>query len=746
MDFQKKSIIFAGFVFVSLFFLFSLTFLWAAQAKPKFTIEQILSYPFCYSLVSAKKADRIAWVEVQKGKRNLFTAAAPDFKPQRLTNYSQDDGIDLMSPAISDDGSIIVYVRGHNPNRQGWVANPASYPEGVEQAIWAVRSTGGKPFRIAAGSNPVLSPDGQMVLWVKDGQIYGVALGPIEKKGGNSPEEDAQLKPLFRTQGTNSNPVWSPDSKKIAFVSDREDHSFIGVFDLTTKKIIYLSPSVDRDTSPTWSPDGQKIAFIRRPGYSFSQIIAADQARATTARTPGFVMIPPTMATPPGERRPTDQPAQTASGPGFVEAKFADGRTLTFWVADLSLGTAQKVWHEPLDDPSFRAIRNIVWAGKSLVFQVERNNWRHYYSVPVFGDVDAQPVNLTPGEGETEFVAFSSDGEWLYYSTNVGDIDRRHLWKTPTAGGKPIQLTSGEGIETEPVPLGSNKLVATFYSDARRPRSVALVPVEGGTPKIITSLPSEFPLEAHVIPQPIILTAEDGLKFHNQLFLPPDLKPGEKRPALIFLHGGPVRQMLLGYHYLYFYHMAYAINQYFANQGYVVISVNFRSGIGYGRDFRMAPNRGAQGASEYQDIIAAARYLQSRPDVDPERIGLWGLSYGGYLTALGLARNSDIFRAGVDMAGVHLWGNNLDINSLSFKSSPIGSIDKWTSPVLLIHGDDDRNVAFSQTTGLVQLLRARNIPHELIVFPDEVHVFLIFENWLKAFRAADDFLARKLKK
>ncbi len=732
---------------VACFFLlvFSLTlagnFLAAGQAGKKFTIEQVLSYPFCYSLVAAKKADRIAWMEAQQGRRNLFTAAPPDFKPQRLTNFPLDDGVDLSSPVISADGSIIVFVRGHEPNREGWVANPAHYPDGMEQAIWAVRTTTGKPFRVAAGSSPVVSPDGKMVLWVKEGQIYGVALEPLEKKGGSQPEDDAQLKPLFRTWGSNSNPVFSPDSQKIAFVSDREDHSLIGVYDVLTRKITYLSPSVDRDTSPTWSPDGKKIAFIRRPGLAFSQIVAAAQARAAATRRPGFLMIPPSAA----PSQPA-QPTQIATSPGFQEAKFADGRTLTFWVADVSSGEAQKVWQEPLDDQSYRAIRNIIWAGDNLVFQVERNNWRHYYSVPVPGKVDFQPINLTPGEGEAEFVGISADGKWLFYSTNVGDIDRRHLWKTPTAGGTPIQLTSGEGIETEPAPLASGKLVATFYADSRRPRSVALVPAEGGQAKIITSLPPEFPLEAHVVPEQVILTAEDGLKFHNQLFLPPDLKSGEKRPALIFMHGGPVRQMLLGYHYMYFYHMAYAINQYFANQGYVVLSVNFRSGIGYGRDFRMAPNRGAQGASEYQDIVAAARYLQSRPDVDPERIGLWGLSYGGYLTAMGLSRNSDIFKAGVDIAGVHLWGNSLDVNSISFKSSPVGTIDQWKSPVLLVQGDDDRNVAFSQTTGLVQLLRARNIYYELIVFPDEVHDFLIFANWLKTFHAAEDFFDRFLKK
>jgi dipeptidyl aminopeptidase/acylaminoacyl peptidase len=273
------------------------------------------------------------------------------------------------------------------------------------------------------------------------------------------------------------------------------------------------------------------------------------------------------------------------------------------------------------------------------------------------------------------------------------------------------------------------------------------VPAQGGNAQIINpKLPTDFPLEAHIVPESVILKAEDGLEFHNQLFLPKDIQPGERRPAILFSHGGPGRQMLLGYHYMFFYHMAYAVNQYFANKGYVVISVNYRSGIGYGREFRMAPNRGAAGSSEYQDVVAAAKYLQSRPDVDPDRIGLWGLSYGGLLTAMGLSRNSDIFKAGVDIAGVHLWGNSLDTNSTSFKASAVSTIDKWTSPVLLVQGDDDRNVAFSQTTGLVQLLRARNVHYELIVFPDEVHDFLVFKKWLMVFNASDDFFNCFLRK
>ncbi len=119
--------------------------------------------------------------------------------------------------------------------------------------------------------------------------------------------------------------------------------------------------------------------------------------------------------------------------------------------------------------------------------------------------------------------------------------------------------------------------------------------------------------------------------------------------------------MLLGWHYMYYYSNAYALNQYLANSGYVVLSVNYRSGIGYGLDFREALHYGAAGGSEYNDVQGAGVYLRTRADVDPARIGAWGGSYGGYLTAMALARASDLFRAGVDFHGVHDWATELGI-------------------------------------------------------------------------------------
>jgi dipeptidyl aminopeptidase/acylaminoacyl peptidase len=339
-------------------------------------------------------------------------------------------------------------------------------------------------------------------------------------------------------------------------------------------------------------------------------------------------------------------------------------------------------------------------------------------------------------------IALSADGRTLYYCTNANDIDRRHIWSVPTSGGTPRQLSTGDGIETYPAPLASGNGVAVLYADARYPMSPAIVPAAGGKASVITKPPAEFPLSAHVVPQAVTLKAADNFEFYNQLFVPTDIRPGERRPAMVFVHGGPQRQMLLGYHYLSFYHLFYGVNQWLQSQGYVVMSVNFRSGVGYGRAFRNAPRTGAGGNSEYQDVLSAAQYLLTRPDVDPARIGIWGLSYGGLLTAQALARNSDIFVAGVDMAGVHSRGNALETSALSFRSSPISEIAKWKSPVLLVHGDDDRNVAFSQTTGLVQLLRAHNVYHELIVIPDDVHETLLESRWHVIWDAFETFLGK----
>jgi len=685
-------------------------------AQERFTIPEILAPAFPFDLVSAKAADRIAWIEYERGMRNVYTAVAPDFRPVRLTEYLEDDGTDLSELQISDDGSLLLFVRGHTPNREGWIANPASDPEGAERAAWAVRSGGGAPWRIAEAWDPVLAPDGKWIAYTKAGQVYRAPV-ELDALAGFDPDTAG---PLFIAFGENSDPVWSPDSKRIAFVSVRDDHSFIGVYDSERHTVSYMAPGVDRDMAPAWSPDGSHVAFIRRPGSPFGA---------------------------PRERRPwwrrSEEP-DTILPDGMKRAGFAGGHTLEIWVANAGTGVGRLLWHSWPKEERFTDIRALDWVGDHIVFRSEPGDWEgHRYAISVMSP-QRELLELTPGAGMVEQVAFSADGRFLYYAANIGDIERRHLWRVPIAGGEPEQLTDGQMIETYPAVLASGRQVALLRAGPKRPQSVAVVSASGGRPRFVTDLPEAFPLRAQVVPENVVITSPDSLECHAQLFLPPDLKRGEQRPALIFIHGGSRRQMLLGYHYMHFYHMAYAMSQYFANKGYVALSINFRSGIGYGTAFRDVEDYGRRGNSEYQDVYAAGKYLQSRPDVDPERVGLWGLSYGGILTAQGLARNSDIFKAGVDMAGVHLYGGLEEPDSTLYQSSAIAAIDSWTSPVLLIHGDDDRDVDFSQTVGLVQLLRAHEVPYELIVYPDDVHDSLLFSRWIRAFNATDDFFDRRL--
>jgi dipeptidyl-peptidase-4 len=772
----------------------------AVQSHEVPLYQRFLSPASPLEVVAAKTVDRIAWTSFEEGKRNAYTAAGPTYTPVRLTNFMTDNGIDLSGVKISDDGSTVIFVRGTVPNRDGWVANPTADPNGPERSIWAARTAGGAAWKVYADEGlpaavPDLAPDGSAIAFVKDGQVYRARVSPTRP----TTAVDRAEEPLITEWGVQSAPKWSPDGRKLAFVSTRTDHSFIMVYDVATKAVKYMSPSVDFDATPLWTSDGKSIVFTRRPGLPFGQQAQQGSGGIGLPNGPAFQSNPPTgrgtaptgrggrgrgnaetaQAQPQGAGRGQGteggQSGTVANIPGLSTATFKGGYNLSVWKADVATGDAVEIWHNQPNDRIFTNFTNARLGGNYLIvpFNVggggrggrgvqptpepavqdtPTDEWERYYSIDL-STPNAKPILLTTTDGIIEdqtSVAISADGKTLFYCTNAKDIERRHIWAVPVAGGTPLQVTSGDGIETSPAPLASGKALATLSADWQMPQSLGIWPLASttsasATQKIIYPAARKgFPIDAHVKPELVMTKAPDGLEIHNQLFLPKDLKPGERRPAIVFVHGGPVRQMLLGYHYMQFYHWAYGINQWLANQGYVVLSVNYRSGVGYGRSFRNAANTGGRGNAEYQDVLAGGKYLQTRSDVDPDRIGIWGLSYGGVLTAQALARNSDLFKAGVDLAGVHLWGSSLDPESVSFKSSAIGAIEGWKSPVLLVHGDDDRNVAFQQTTGLVQLLRQRDVYYELIVFPDDTHESMLHSRWMYTLGRMETFFKKFL--
>jgi dipeptidyl aminopeptidase/acylaminoacyl peptidase len=675
--------------------------MWAVAQK-QFTLEEILRAPFPENLTAAKKVNRVAWVFNQEGKRNVWVADGPAFQARGLTSYLEDDGQEISELSLSDDGSTLVYVRGGGKNPAGQYPNPTSNPAGAEQAVWSVAWTG-EPKKVDAGHSPKISAKG-IIAYLRDAQIW---IAPLD--GSEKPKQ-------LVVRGQNHSEEWSPDGSRLAFVSGRGDHGFIGVYDVAAKTVSFLAPSVDSDSDPVWSLDGKRIAFVRRP--------------AEPRDTPQGYFIEP------------DKPHPWA-----------------IWIADVAIGNGREIWHSTaspqgsfpyMADDTGGGVLN--WAADNrLVIASEEDGWQHLYSLSLDGGT---PQLLTPGNCEVEQWSFSPDRQIVLFNSNCGDTDRRHLWTADVVGAHPAQWTRGEGIEWSPVLLSDAKTFVYLGSDAKhaaRPFRSLLAPDRMA--QALAEAPSDFPADQLVAPQQVIFRAADALEIHSQLFLPRGIKAGEKRPALVFMHGGSMRQMLLGWHYMYYYSNAYAMNQYLASRGYVVLSVNYRSGIGYGRAFREAPGRAGRGATEYQDVLAAGKYLQSRSDIDPTRVGLWGGSYGGYLTALGLGRNSDIFAAGVDFHGVHDWptdnwdGKNIppELIKLAHESSPVTAVDTWKSPVLFIHGDDDRNVYFTQTVDLVARLRARGVTIEQLIFPDDVHDFLLHRNWLAGYHAASDFFDRHLK-
>ncbi|HQQ82985.1 MAG TPA: prolyl oligopeptidase family serine peptidase [Cyclobacteriaceae bacterium] len=685
-----------------------------ALAQP-LTLDAIKNYPFPTELTAAQQGSRIAWALDELGRRNIYVAEGPDFKPRKLTNYAEDDGQEISSLAISSNGQWVVFVRGgdHGSNWDPELAvNPAFSTTPSKVKVMVIPFAGGEVKSVSEGDAPAISPKNDVVAFVKGGQVW---TAPLD--GSTEPRN------LFTARGSQHSLTWSPDGSRLAFVSARGDHSFIGIYSTAEQPIAWMAPSFTHDDSPVWSPDGKQIAFVRVPG--------------------------------------------SGGAPDSLLAR--RHQPWSIWTVSVSGGKANRIWQAPRtlegSYPTTHGTTNLHWAAADrIVFLSYHDKWPHLYSMPAAGGT---PLLLTPGNFMAEHIRLSPDGKWLTFDANTGpdplDIDRRHMVRVPVDKPAMEVLTPGTGLEWTGVVTGDGTTLAMISATPQRPPVTAVMNFNTkgmmrlmGADRIVAG----YPEKKLVTPKQVIFTSSDGVVVHGQLFEPSAPASG-KRPAIIYIHGGPPRQMLLGWHYSDYYSNAYASNQYLASLGFTVLSVNYRLGIGYGFDFHRPANAGVWGASEYLDIKAAGQWLANQPNIDATKIGVYGGSYGGFLTAMALAMDSKLFAAGVDIHGVHDWTAErirgllypdrfekapdlMKALAIGWDSSPASHVATWTSPVLIIHADDDRNVRFNQSTDLVQRLEKKGVPMETLVIVDDTHHWFRQSNSVTVYKATAEYFSRKL--
>jgi dipeptidyl aminopeptidase/acylaminoacyl peptidase len=671
----------------------------AAPQPAPVTIEEVMQAPYPSSLVASAKGNSVAWVFDTKGCRNVWVAQGAHAR--QITPYTSDDGFDIGDLALSADEALVAYVRGGSIE-DDQPANVNNSPEGpAPKEVWVVSTSSGAPRKVGAGHSPSFSPDGSRLVFADKGKIWSV---PASAGTDTASAPTA----LIVDQGRIASMTFSPDGKKLAFVSGRKEHSLVGVYDFATKTITWLSPSLDHDTSPVFSAAGTAVAFIRIP----------------SEKNPLFV-------------------SHRAGQPWSIwVADAASGEGRRVWVADGGVGSA----FEPT-----LAQKNLLWnSSDELVFPWEKTGWLQLYAVPARGGA---PRSITHGQFEVVHMVLSPDRRRLVYSSNE-DIDRMHVWTVDFKSGQPTPASKSHAIEDYPQISGDGTIFA-LQSDATKPLQPVMLAAGARWQPLAPEGSAAFPSSKLVTPEAVTYTAKDGQLVHAQLFLPRDAGAAKPHPAIMFFHGGPRRQMLLGFNPMSAYAWMYALNQRFVSEGYIVISVNYRGGIGYGLDYREATNFGPDGGSEVNDILGTVTYLQGRKDVDARKVGIWGGSYGGLMTALGLARASKDIAVGVDYAGVYNWDTMLasigvpvepgDATRRGFDSSPVATIDQWHSPVLVVQADDDRNVPLQQSLELIEDLRLHHIDHDEIIMPNEIHDLTRYSSWMALFKATDAYLSRHLQ-
>jgi dipeptidyl aminopeptidase/acylaminoacyl peptidase len=672
---------------------------------PPLTIEQLIDIRHPSNPLWSPDGRGVAFVWDRAGVANLYVAGTTDGEPRALTRYH--DG-NVASPFWSRDGQQIYYLRAGD--------------------LWRVAVAGGEPAAVwttpAPESSIVASPDGGRVAFVRGGTelwIYSFA--------------DAREMRVATDDRSIANPAWSPDGERLSYSAG--------------------AGAIRHEQTPEYS--GAKIIYTvteRTPGQ-LHVVSASSDAGAKAIGTPGGGAVrwlgPARLVfdrQSPDYKRRTTYVADAATGQTRVLREDVDEK---FWSITGDAGAAS----QPSPD------------GKWIAFVSDRDGWDHVYVMPAEG---GDAVQITKGKFEAWRPAWSPDSTRIAFDANEpGRPGTRHLG-VATIAPDPSRasvkmMTTGRGTNIAPVWSPDGARLVYQHTDPQHSADLFVLDTTSGiAPRRLTdSMPAGIDHTRFVAPELVHYPGPDGQPVPGWLYVPPELDRSRKHPAIVWIHGDGVNQNYDGWHVQRNYAVYSSFHQYLLQQGYIVFAPDYRGSIGYGRDWRQGVYMDV-GGKDAKDAWMAANYLRTRTFVDMDRVGVWGLSYGGFFTLIAVTDQPSLFRAAVNVAGVvdyamyyedpyHGGWTTMRIGTpeqnpkVYAQASPLSRIGRLERPLLTLHGTADVNVPYLHSVRLVDELLKQKKGHltEFMTYPGEFHYFTREHVLRDAWQRVDRFFAKHLR-
>ncbi|MCP4724856.1 MAG: S9 family peptidase [bacterium] len=632
-----------------------------------------------------------------------------------------------------DDVVKIKYVGGQQWSPDGKYVSYTVDDEGRSN-IWLLPVEGGEVFKVTdtkeSASAIVWMPDGQSFIYQESGDLWMSRLSPGSSEKITDTKESERLTAI------------SPDHKTILF--NREGQ--VWKYTFLNKKTEQLSTAGSPMRSPVFSTDGKKILY-------------------TTSRSRIRIMdLDKKLVEWEYDKQALSDPVWLKDGNRVLAQKRTrGGNGREFWVINPKTREEEKIFEE-FDEFTLDSSQPMMSPTEDRFIMIRNpDGWNHIWLVDINAKTSKQ---LTQGEFEVSYPEWSPDGSKIIFASNRETLEERHLFVMNSNGGSLKKLTEkypGTNIDARWSPDGSQ--IAFTHCGPYKVSDIWLGRPEGNMDAVqrTFSMPPVWTEDNISIPERVVYKGGLDWDITGWLFKPKNMDPNKKYPAIVWVHGGPIRQMRYGWHPRRGYSLFHSYHQRLVQLGYVVLSVNFRGGVGYGKEFMNGLHM-KMGVDEVIDVINGGKYLQAQSFVDPEKVGIWGLSYGGYMTLHALGKHPGTFSMGINVAGVFNWATQVKIYNYRGRfvrffgghpdkspepyriGSPITYVQNIDVPLLNLQGTADRNVPFSQMDEIVECMVKYNLDFDVMYYPGQLHVFQDGDVWRNAFPKIEKFFEMHLKK